>query len=52
MESEVVVRIVPNTKRTPTGKLADAELLFVGGPLEGLRLVGFTIWHWAPRLAY
>jgi hypothetical protein len=28
----------------PTDKLADAELHFVGGPLGGLKLLGFAIW--------
>jgi hypothetical protein len=38
------VRIVPNGKNSPTGKLASAEIVFTGGLLEGLRLVGFGIW--------
>ena len=29
----------------PPGKLADAELLFVEGPLEGLKLLGFAVWE-------
>src|SRR4051812_4815471 len=28
----------------PGGKLADAELHFTGGPLNGLKLLGFTVW--------
>src|SRR2546422_4465625 len=39
------VRITPNDKGNPPGKLADAELHFTGGPLEGLKLVGFGIWE-------
>jgi hypothetical protein len=27
------------------GKLADAELHFAGGPLDGLKLVGFAVWQ-------
>lgn len=27
------------------GKVADAELHFTDGPLEGLRLIGFAIWE-------
>ena len=27
------------------GKLADAELHFADGPLDGLRLIGFAIWE-------
>lgn len=30
---------------TPPGKLADAELHFTDGPLEGLRLIGFGVWQ-------
>lgn len=40
----MVVKIVPNDKRNPPGKLADAELHFTDGVLEGLKLVGFAIW--------
>ena len=29
----------------PPGKLADAELHFSEGPLEGLKLIGFAIWE-------
>lgn len=29
----------------PAGKMADAELHFSGGPLDGLRLVGFSVWE-------
>lgn len=29
---------------TPNSKLADAELHFVGGELNGLKLVGFAVW--------
>jgi hypothetical protein len=41
----VTVKIVANDKGTPAGKLADAELHFVSGPLEGLKLIGFGIWE-------
>ncbi len=40
----MVVRITPNDKGNPPGKLADAELHFMDGPLEGLKLIGFSIW--------
>jgi hypothetical protein len=44
--AEVVsVRITPNDKGNPPGKLADAELHFSDGPLEGLKLIGFAIWE-------
>ena len=39
------VKIVPNEKGNPPGKLADAELHFTDGPLEGLKLIGFAIWE-------
>lgn len=41
----MVVKIVPNGKGNPPGKLADAELHFTGGPLEGLKLIGFAVWE-------
>jgi len=41
----MTVKITPNDKGTPPGKLAEAELHFTDGPLEGLRLVGFAIWE-------
>jgi hypothetical protein len=31
--------------RTPAGKLAEAELHFTDGELEGLKLIGFSIWE-------
>jgi hypothetical protein len=39
------VKIVANDKGNPPGKLADAELHFTSGPLEGLKLLGFAIWE-------
>jgi hypothetical protein len=41
----VVVKISPNEKGNPPGKLADAELHFTEGSLEGLKLIGFAIWE-------
>ncbi|MFO7300909.1 MAG: hypothetical protein DIU54_000685 [Acidobacteriota bacterium] len=41
----MTVRFVPNDKGNPPGKLADAELHFSGGPLDGLKLIGFGIWE-------
>ena len=43
--TELTVKITPNDKGNPPGKLADAELHFTGGPLEGLRLIGFCVWE-------
>ena len=41
----MTVKIVPNEKGNPPGKLADAELHFSDGPLEGLKLIGFAVWE-------
>lgn len=41
----MTVKFVPNDRGNPPGKLADAELHFSGGPLDGLKLVGFAIWE-------
>jgi hypothetical protein len=41
----MTVKITPNDKGNPAGKLADAELHFTEGPLEGLKLIGFSIWE-------
>ena len=41
----MVVKIVPNDKANPPGKLADAELHFTDGVLDGLKLIGFAIWE-------
>ena len=41
----LTVKITPNDKSTPPGKLAEAEVHFTDGPLAGLKLVGFAIWE-------
>ena len=42
----MTVKIMPNEKsNAPPGKLADAELHFTEAPLDGLKLIGFTIWE-------
>jgi hypothetical protein len=41
----MTIRITPNDKSNPPGKLAEAELHFSEGPLEGLKLIGFSIWE-------
>jgi hypothetical protein len=41
----MTIKIVPNEKANPPGKLADAELHFSDGPLEGLKLIGFAVWE-------
>lgn len=39
------IRITPNDKGNPVGKLAEAELHFTDGPLAGLKLIGFSVWE-------
>jgi hypothetical protein len=41
----MVVRILPSDSSTPVGKIADAEILFDDGVLNGLKLVGFSVWE-------
>lgn len=41
----MTVKITPNDKGNPAGKLADAELHFTSGPLDGLKLIGFGVWE-------
>lgn len=42
----MTIKILANEKtNNPAGKLADAELHFTDGPLNGLKLIGFTIWE-------
>ena len=41
----MVIKIVPNDRGNPPGKLADAESHFTEGVLGGLKLVGFGIWE-------
>ena len=44
-DAPFAVRFVPNDRGNPAGKLADAELHFTTGPLDGLKLVGFAVWE-------
>ena len=41
----MTIKIAANDKGNPPGKLADAELHFTDGPLDGLKLIGFAIWE-------
>ncbi len=41
----MTIKITPNDKGNPPGKLADVELHFTDGPLGGLKLIGFAIWE-------
>ena len=43
--TDMTVKIQANDKGNPVGKLADAELHFTAGRLEGLKLIGFGIWE-------
>ena len=43
--SSIVVKITPNDKGNPPGKLAEAELHFTSGELDGLKLIGFAVWE-------
>lgn len=45
MSTTLVVKILSNDHGTPPGKLADAELHFTDGDLDGLKLIGFAIWE-------
>ena len=39
------IKVLPNDRGNPPGKLADAELYFEDGLLAGLKLIGFGIWE-------
>jgi hypothetical protein len=41
----MTIKIIPNDKGNPPGKLAEAELHFTDGPLAGLKLIGFSVWE-------
>ena len=41
----LIVKFTPNDKQNPVGKLADAELHFTDGVLDGLKLIGFSVWE-------
>ena len=43
--ANLTVKITPNDRGNPPGKLADAERHFHDGGLEGLKLIGFAIWE-------
>ena len=45
-DNALTVKITPNDKGNPPGKLADAELHFGGtSPLAGMKLIGFCVWE-------
>ena len=43
----MVVKILTKDKdkEVPTGKLADVEVHFTEGVLEGMKLIGFSVWE-------
>jgi hypothetical protein len=43
--TNMTVQFTRNDKGNPPGKLADAELHFTDGPLDGLKLIGFAVWE-------
>jgi hypothetical protein len=43
--TELSVTFIVNDTGNPAGKLVDAELHFIEGPLAGLKLIGFAVWE-------
>ncbi|HJZ72177.1 MAG TPA: hypothetical protein VKE51_10575 [Vicinamibacterales bacterium] len=41
----MTIKITPNDRGNPPGKLAEAEMHFNEGALDGLKLIGFAIWE-------
>lgn len=41
----MVIKIMPIDNGAPNGKLADVELHFTDGAMQGMRLLGFAIWN-------
>ena len=41
----MIVKITPNDKGNPPGKLAEAEIHIEDGCFQGLKLVGFAVWE-------
>ena len=41
----MTIKILARGTSDPPGKLAEAELHFTEGPLEGSKLIGFSIWE-------
>lgn len=40
----ITIQILKMNGHSAPGKLADAEIHFTGGDLDGLKLVGFAVW--------
>jgi hypothetical protein len=45
ISDDLTIKTTANDRGNPPGKLGDAELQFTGGPLAGLKLIGFAIWE-------
>ena len=45
LDETVAINVLPADHGAPAGKLADVELHFTAGALEGLKLLGFTVWE-------
>lgn len=41
----ITIKILKTNGHSAPGKLADAEIHFAGGELDGLKLVGFAVWQ-------
>jgi hypothetical protein len=41
----ITIKILEPDRQSPGAKLADAEIHFAGGELDGLKLVGFAVWQ-------
>ena len=41
----MTIKITPNEKGNPPGKLAEAEPHSTEAPLHGLKLIGFSVWE-------
>ena len=41
----ITIKILNADPQSVAGKLADAEIHFDGGELDGLKLVGFAVWQ-------
>jgi hypothetical protein len=42
--TKIRIHIMKTNGHAAPGKLADAEIHFTGGELDGLKLVGFAVW--------
>lgn len=44
--NDITIKVTPNDRGNPPGKLAEVELHFSGeSPLAGLKLIGFCVWE-------